>query len=287
MAPNYILDKRSVGAVRVQHRNIHTHHLLSVLLHIAKQGYWACRVALDKLGLVYIGQAGAGAGDGGPLDQQDTGHGCSAVDTTESGYGSHTPGQTYPDTNRHISRVERALATASGDSVMPEDSWWWKRYLNIGCGTEYAARPWTNVDKYPGVEADVIADACCLPIDSTSVRAVYAGHLFEHLKWPEEVFTCVAEAHRVLMSGGLFLVVGPDYHKAVMAGDRELVDSIVHGGCRWPGDEHQWICAEDSLLVAVRQSFPDAAVVGIDKITSRWPLASRHFAQSAVIAAKE
>ncbi len=80
--------------------------------------------------------------------------------------------------------------------------------LNVGAGSK-AKEGWVNVDLHAA--ADVKTDARRkLPFRSGSASMVYSEHFFEHLEYPEEAMSFLAESFRVLAPGGLFSVGVPD-----------------------------------------------------------------------------
>lgn len=154
--------------------------------------------------------------------------------------------------------------------------------LNIGSGDHYAPG-WTNVDIWPGNDPDVVADALDLPFPDGSASHVYAGHVLEHL-FPAAVPVALAEFRRVLAPGGMLAVVGPDTTNVTPG--TQLHRDCVHGGHRWPGDEHRWECTADTLHAHVKGVFPDAELVPITDLPETWPVVSRIWWQAAVTAAK-
>lgn len=80
--------------------------------------------------------------------------------------------------------------------------------LNLGCGS-HPFPGCVNVDQ-PGVTgADTHLNLDSpWPWDTASVYGIYAIQVFEHLKEP---WHFMAEAHRVLVRGGVLIVTTPDY----------------------------------------------------------------------------
>lgn len=145
--------------------------------------------------------------------------------------------------------------------------------LNVGCG-EFRAPGWVNVDRAPHLEPDLVASADQLPHATGSVARIYAGHVLEHLAWPEQVDDALREFHRVLEPGGRLMVVGPDIDRADPA-DVELVESIRYGGQRWEGDCHLWACTEALVVEALERVFGNAHPVPIVAVPVYWPVVSR------------
>jgi SAM-dependent methyltransferase len=114
----------------------------------------------------------------------------------------------------HLARYEWAARIANG-----------KTALDVACGTGYGAKllkrrveTILSVDlsepalrfgsREYGIRA-ICANAHELPFTSTSLDAVVSLETVEHLARPERF---VAEVHRVLRSGGLFLLSTPNRH---------------------------------------------------------------------------
>lgn len=84
--------------------------------------------------------------------------------------------------------------------------------LDVGCGE----RPYEDLfcNCYyiglnygaDGASPDVIGDAQCLPIASSSVDIVFSTQVIEHLPRPQDF---ISEARRVLRSGGTLILSGP------------------------------------------------------------------------------
>ena len=92
--------------------------------------------------------------------------------------------------------------------------------LHIGCGGKNPATlheafrgpQWQEVrlDIDPDVEPDILASIVDLsPIRTASVDSVWSSHNLEHLA-PHDLPLALAEIHRVLRPGGLFLATLPD-----------------------------------------------------------------------------
>jgi predicted SAM-dependent methyltransferase len=87
--------------------------------------------------------------------------------------------------------------------------------LHLGSGDMLKAG-WVNVDIHPA--ADLRLDVRrAWPFADGSAGEVYAEHLFEHLAAPAEVAHFLAEAHRVLRSGGSLRLSVPDLARHVRA----------------------------------------------------------------------
>ncbi len=156
-------------------------------------------------------------------------------------------------------------------------------WLNLGCGVHKAKPPWVNVDAYPGVHPDVVADVRALPWE-TATR-VYAGHLLEHLELTD-VPVALAEIRRVLVPGGQLCIVGPDYDRAATGGATGILLDVIRAGSvnpDNPDDSHRWTATETNTLQLVRDVFPDAVPVPIAELGAPWP-ASNTWWQFAILA---
>lgn len=158
------------------------------------------------------------------------------------------------------------------------------RWLNIGCGVVPAGPPWVNIDSQPQVEPDVIASVTALPYPDGSVDWIYAGHVFEHLDWPDGVHDALAECRRVLKTDGHLCIVGPDLDRAKALPGFDWQYFVVEGGRQWPGDEHRWVCSERVFLPMIRSVFPSAFAMPISEVSPGWPVYSKAPWQMAVIA---
>lgn len=169
--------------------------------------------------------------------------------------------------------------------------------LNIGCGPHYA-EGWTNTDvvrnEEHGITPDIIAPASNLPMEDSSVTAVYVGHMLEHVAW-ESVAEVLAEMIRVMEPGAPLMVVGPDTRLALQmwrAGqlsDSDL-DAILENeasyqgaGC-WDGARHQWNCHSARVVLALScAGFTDVTPLPIaSPELDTWPVVSRIGWQCAV-----
>lgn len=119
--------------------------------------------------------------------------------------------------------------------------------VNLGCGDRYVPG-WWNVDlaSMPYAKDEVVDLTGELPWPDGSVVKVYAGHVLEHLTIEDATNLCRRLGHKV-MHGGSLMIVGPECDVAEQllppGGNDEFgatIESLVHGGHRWPGDEHKW-----------------------------------------------
>lgn len=163
------------------------------------------------------------------------------------------------------------------------------RFVNLGCGPHLPAG-WLNVDVSDQVGAELVADVLDgLPIESGTAHRVYLGHVLEHVPW-DQVPAFLEECRRLLIPGGLVMVVGPDVERVVRsfaAGLEpwELVESTwesdqVHmtDGEPWEEARHAW----NSTEPRVERAMTAAGFVLVRSYTDRletmrgdgWPLVS-------------
>ena len=81
--------------------------------------------------------------------------------------------------------------------------------LNLGCGN-YHIESMTNIDQFPHVFPDIIADVLNLPYEPDTIDEIYCGHLLEHLTW-EEGQTALRHWHSILKRGGEIMLTTPDF----------------------------------------------------------------------------
>lgn len=141
-------------------------------------------------------------------------------------------------------------------------------WLNIGCGTHNAPAPWVNVDcvEKPDVHPDVIAPVGePLPFPDGSAEKVFAGHVLEHVPWPETL-AFVHDLKRILAAGGELLVVGPDVLRTIERYKLNLepvwmVHTVLEYHDRnpgfetsdWPQARHWWNCWEARVVDLLEQ----------------------------------
>ncbi|HXY69864.1 MAG TPA: hypothetical protein VEH62_10480 [Gemmatimonadales bacterium] len=87
--------------------------------------------------------------------------------------------------------------------------------LHLGSGDRLRAG-WVNVDIHPAADLRLDVRRPWPFADGTAIE-VYAEHLFEHLAWPGETAHFLAEARRVLASGGTLRLSVPDLARHVRA----------------------------------------------------------------------
>lgn len=157
--------------------------------------------------------------------------------------------------------------------------------LNLGCGT-HKADGWYNVDIFPDVEPDLVADAVTLNLPDESVEAVYLGHVLEHLD-PFSAITCLLNVRRMLIPGGPVCAVGPDLDKVNQQADPLLWEMLQKGGDENRTDDyitHKWECTGRRLLEMMTDTFPTAQAVKLGDVARDFPLVSTVSWQCAVVA---
>lgn len=140
--------------------------------------------------------------------------------------------------------------------------------MNVGCGTHRAPDPWVNVDVVErcDVHPDVLVTPGELPWPDQSVERIYAGHVLEHMPWPD-VLPYLHELRRVLEPGGELLVTGPDVLRTIDRYKRDLepnfmVHTVLEYHDRnegfvnpdWPNARHWWNCWEARLVGVISEA---------------------------------
>lgn len=94
--------------------------------------------------------------------------------------------------------------------------------VNVGAG-DSGKEGWINVDGYPGLGVNCLADARRrLPFEDNSVRGIFSEHFFEHIDYVDDAPTFLRECLRTLQPGGVLRIIVPDlekYFRAYAAGD--------------------------------------------------------------------
>lgn len=142
-------------------------------------------------------------------------------------------------------------------------------WLNVGCGTHRAPPPWINVDvvRRDDVQPDLIVQpGDPLPYDCASVEKIYAGHVLEHMPWPDTL-AYLHDLRRVLEPGGELLVTGPDVLRTLARWKRDLepefmLHTVLEYHDRnpgfetsdWPGARHWWNCWSARVADVVEQA---------------------------------
>lgn len=177
-------------------------------------------------------------------------------------------------------------------------------WLNVGCGSFRAPKPWWNIDviETTGIHPDQVVDAGD-PLGgfaTDSCERVYLGHVLEHVPWPE-VPAVLTEVRRVLQPGGRVAVVGPDVLRTieryrsgsepwdqVIAALEEEINYQWMCGVHddWPQARHWWNCHEKRVIAALEAvGFADVRPVPITpEALDGWPVVAYTQHQCAVLA---
>ncbi len=164
-------------------------------------------------------------------------------------------------------------------------------WLNIGCGTHLAPKPWWNIDtvrrKGPGipsvdtVDPDQIVDPNePLPFEDGSCERVLMSHVLEHIPW-EQVPIALRDVRRV--AAAELLIVGPDCYRVIESYKKgtepwSIVQSVLEHKdypddmLEWPGAPHHWNCHEARVIEALNRTGWHAQPVLDMKILADWPL---------------
>ena len=139
-----------------------------------------------------------------------------------------------------------------------------EKKLHIGCGDNYWASH-TNVDLH-NRKADILADACDLPVGAESYDLVESHHLIEHMP-KSKAERALAEWLRVLKPGGKIFLSCPDivaFFDLLRDSDApEVWDSLLAAvyGQESPGMAHQYGYSRRSLRLALEAAgFVDVEV---------------------------
>ena len=155
--------------------------------------------------------------------------------------------------------------------------------LNIGCG-EFYAPGWTNTDLHDdepgGPRPDVTGSILSLPFADGVAERVYCGHVLEHVAL-EHLPRALGEVRRVLAPDGQLMVVGPDVTRTALY-EPALMDGVVHGGRRWPGDEHKYPATGEMTLAFVRAAGFAARLIPVETVPDEWPIVARVLWQFAI-----
>ena len=150
--------------------------------------------------------------------------------------------------------------------------------LHLGCGSSRIPG-WVNIDNEADLAPDLVADVRDLPYEDNSVEQIAAFHVLEHFRYDEPV---LEEWHRVLVPGGLIVVVVPDLIATYLMRNRldvgwgpkrdgpldlQYLNAVVFGGYMLgppydrPGQVHHQIFIFDMLRERMAELFPDAREV--------------------------
>lgn len=168
-------------------------------------------------------------------------------------------------------------------------------WLNVGCGTHRAPAPWVNVDvvERDDVHPDVIVTpGAPLPFCDGTAERIFAGHVLEHMPWPDTL-GFLQDLRRVLVSRGTLLVVGPDVLRTLARWKQNLEpEFMVHSvleyhdenacfvSSDWPNARHHWNCWEARVEDVVRAAGfetveaipPPDRVIQTGGIDPSWPV---------------
>jgi SAM-dependent methyltransferase len=156
--------------------------------------------------------------------------------------------------------------------------------LNLGCGNYYVD-DWVNVDLADnGVRVDVAHDIRLpLPFDRNAADRVYMGHVLEHVPF-DALVPVLAEVRRVLVSGGLACIVGPDVGLTLRDPRwSHIMDPVLYGARRWNGDTHEWTSTGEAHVLAARLAGFDPKLIDVAAVPLDWPVVSREGWQFAVM----
>jgi predicted SAM-dependent methyltransferase len=157
--------------------------------------------------------------------------------------------------------------------------------VNLGCGDRYVPG-WVNVD-LPDMphQADMRLDVTGpLPEEwRGQVTHFYAGHILEHLDQHDAALLLNACEEIADPTGCLLMAVGPDVDVARAMIERgtfdytyHSLDSILHGGHRWTGDDHQWETTAENVAGLLRHAgWKSVMDVGLSGVSVFWPVADR------------
>jgi hypothetical protein len=164
-------------------------------------------------------------------------------------------------------------------------------WLNIGCGTHLAPKPWHNIDTVRRVGPDVPAAVTVnpdqvvnpaepLPFDEASCERVMLSHVLEHVPW-EAVPGFLLDVRRV--ASAEVLILGPDVYRTIEAYKRgeepwSILQSVLEHKdypddmAEWPGAPHHWNCHEARVIEALNRTGWHAQPVLDDRILADWPV---------------
>jgi predicted SAM-dependent methyltransferase len=111
---------------------------------------------------------------------------------------------------------------------------------------DYKPEGFSTVDIDPAVRPDIVADIVKLsPIADESCNEVVAGHVLEHVEWPDG-FLALSEFARVLRRGGAIKIAVPDLGllaRTLLSGDSAFhVTGLIFGvaGRTNPFEKHRY-----------------------------------------------
>lgn len=142
--------------------------------------------------------------------------------------------------------------------------------LNPACGPYYMDG-WLNTefsqDAIPqepelqssGYRADIYCDFFSLPdvLEEKSFEKIYFGHFLEHIH-EDRIIECLHVGMSLVGSGGKFMIVGPDYNKAVRMGITGAFLNQI-GKNSYNGDpdhpfSHKWQSTEELTIQYMQEA---------------------------------
>lgn len=147
-------------------------------------------------------------------------------------------------------------------------------HVNLGCGP-FPAGSWVNVDAQPLPGVDVVATASDLPFDAHTVGLMYAGHVFEHMTYLDQLPKALAEIRRVLAFDAVLMVVGPDLNAALYRFPAEVPGIMPTDPDGADPAAHSWPCTAPMMRAALEHAGFTTAEMGIDEVPEPWPVVSR------------
>lgn len=162
-------------------------------------------------------------------------------------------------------------------------------WINVGCGTHNAPKPWINLDvvrrldcpERDRVDPDQIVDPDApLPFDDQSCERVFLSHVLEHVPW-EQVPEFLVDIRRV--AAAEVMIVGPDVYRCIDAYKRgvepwSILTSVLEHKdypddmADWPGAPHHWNCHEARVMEALNRCGFNAQPVLDDAELADWPV---------------
>lgn len=125
------------------------------------------------------------------------------------------------------------------------------------------------------------------PFAEGSAEKVFMGQVIEHLDFPWGVRKALKEACRVLIPGGVLVVITPDFQaiKEKKAG-ADVWKAEAKGMCRWPGDEHRWMPTRGIVWRECNRRFGNAEILNHLNLDPVWPQGSRNPWDCCVLSVK-
>lgn len=123
-----------------------------------------------------------------------------------------------------------------------------KKLVNLGSGPLTIGLPrmfddWTKirVDIDRASDPDILANLTDrLPLEDSSVDAVWASHCIEHV-YAHEVGQVLIEAHRILADDGFLVAIVPDLQAIAQYMAEDRLDDVVYRSASGPVSAHDMI----------------------------------------------